>query len=121
MEGESAPEVVWAKIEIMGHRTHYGRVTEVERFGTKMMRVDVPLPAEKVVDGEGQPEERFATFYYGGGSLFSFTPMTEEAARAWAKRQFDDGRSVNPLALMPPEPYRATVYAGDDGDDDLPL
>jgi Protein of unknown function (DUF5131) len=32
----------WALVEVFGHRKHYGRAREVERFGTKMLRVDVP-------------------------------------------------------------------------------
>lgn len=72
---------IWACVEIFGHRRHYGRISEVEKFGTKMLRVDVPA-------AEGAPllghDEQFETFLYGGGSIFSMTPMTEEAARKWA-------------------------------------
>ena len=34
----------WAIVEIMGHRKHAGRIREEERFGAKMLRVDVPTP-----------------------------------------------------------------------------
>jgi hypothetical protein len=90
------PEPFWAKVEIFGHRKHYGRVSEVEQFGTKMLRVDVPLDA----DG------KFATFTYGGGSIFGIAPLTEEVCRKWA--EYDRPATVDPLALMPPEPYRHT-------------
>lgn len=91
------PPEIWACVEIFGHRKHYGRVREVERFGTKMLRIDVPSLAAAPLLGE---EERFDTFFYGGASIFSFTPMTEEAARQWADR--DRPRSTKPLDRLPP-------------------
>ncbi len=95
-------EEIWALVEIFGHRRHYGRVTEVEKFGTKMLRVDVPL--EK--DGE------FATFFYGGASLFGMTPMTEAAARKWAA--YDRPRPQTPVDALPPPESRA--FRDDDDD-----
>lgn len=100
-------EIAWACVEIFGHRKHYGRIAEVDRFGTKMLRVDVPTqpPAPLIED------ESFETFFYGGGAIFSVTPMTEEAARAWAERER-------------PKPYRALDrlpapdFYGDELDDD---
>ncbi len=65
----------WAIVEIMGHRRLGGLVTEVERFGTKMMRVDIP-PAE--VDGQT------ITQFYGGSSIYALTVTDEETARAFA-------------------------------------
>jgi len=32
----------WMLLEIMGHRTHWGRVRQEERFGAKLLRIDVP-------------------------------------------------------------------------------
>jgi hypothetical protein len=96
----AAPETkpvdeIWALVEVFGHRKHYGRVTEVEKFGTKMLRVDVP----GATDGE------FETFFYGGGSIFGMTPMTEAAARKWAA--YDRPQRVRPLdALPPPDDFR---------------
>lgn len=80
----------WGRVEIFGHRSHIGRLSEVERFGTKMLRIDAPTTDPEV----------FETFYYGGGSVFSIAPMTEEAARAWAARY-----APRPVALtgrLPP-------------------
>jgi hypothetical protein len=71
----------WALVEIMGHRTHWGRVREEERFGTKMLRVDVPSIERKPAEVEGgEPIAIFtwSTHYYGGASIFSFT-LTDEA------------------------------------------
>jgi|SRR5579883_2022307 len=86
----------WACVEIFGHRRHYGRIAEVERFGTKMLRIDVPSLREAPTNGE---PETFETFFYGGGSIFSLTPMTEEAARAYAER--DRPRPFTPRSALP--------------------
>lgn len=67
---------LWACVEIFGHRRHYGRISEVERFGAKMIRIDVPSAEPATFD----------TFFYGGAAIFSVTPCTEESARSWAER-----------------------------------
>lgn len=80
---EPEPRFEWAIVEIMGHRKHAGRVREDERFGAKMLRVDVPTiivtpPAEQ----DGQPVysvEKWVTHWYGGPSIFSFTLTDEES------------------------------------------
>lgn len=98
----SVPPESWACVEIFGHRKHYGRVQEVERFGTKMLRIDVPLP----LDAQPTPggAEAFETFLYGGGSIFSLTPMTEEAARKWAEH--NRPMRYKPMDRLPsPDPY----------------
>lgn len=59
----------WAVVELMGHVKMAGRVTEEERFGAKMGRVDIP---------QG---DAFVTQYFGGGSVYRLTPCTEETAR----------------------------------------
>lgn len=96
-----APDT-WACVEVFGHRRHYGRVTEVEKFGTKMMRVDVP----------GAEPESFETFFYGGGSIFSLTPMTEAAARAYAER--DRPKPYTPRSALPPPEMDSGVGLNDD-------
>lgn len=86
----------WAIVEIFGHRRHAGRTREEERFGAKMLRIDVPNMAhigyeEPTTEG-AKPEPKFettwVTHYYGGSSIFSFT-LTDEASamshnRPWA-------------------------------------
>jgi hypothetical protein len=63
----------WAIVEIFGHRRHAGRTREEERFGAKLLRVDVPI--------KGAPAEHgWTTHYYGGSSIFSFTPTDEASA-----------------------------------------
>ncbi len=62
----------WMLVEIMGHRTHWGRARQEERFGAKMLRIDVPVNGDPITHG-------WETHYYGGASIFSFT-LTDEAA-----------------------------------------
>ena len=88
---DGKPAELWACVEIFGHRKHYGRVSEVERFGTKLLRVDVPVNAGRLVGdrqivAHAEAAEVFETHVYGGGAIFSLTPMTEESARSWAAR-----------------------------------
>lgn len=62
----------WAIVELMGHVRIAGLVTEEERFGAKLGRVEIPNGAE------------FVTQYFNGASLYRLTPTTEELARAVA-------------------------------------
>jgi len=59
----------WAIVEIMGHRKHFGRIREVEQFGAKMMRVDVPTDGDPATKG-------WTTHFYTGASIFSLTYTT---------------------------------------------
>ncbi len=63
---ETAPPDEYAIVEIFGHRRHAGRILEVERFGTKMLRVDEPT--------KGDFEKGYTSHFYGGGAIFSCTP-----------------------------------------------
>jgi len=70
----------WALVEIMGHRTHWGRIREEERFGAKMLRVDVPSIDRQPNPDGGEPVNvvTWSTHYYGGSAIFSFS-LTDEA------------------------------------------
>lgn len=70
------PVSEWARVEIFGHRIHFGRVTEADRFGAKMLRLDQPTADPEV----------FETLFYGGSSIFSLTPLTEAECRRLAER-----------------------------------
>ena len=62
----------WAVVEIMGHRRHAGRVREEERFGAKLLRIDIP--------NKGDPDAHgWTTHYYPGSALFSFSPAERDA------------------------------------------
>lgn len=104
-ERTTVPEVpvdddgwTWAIVEIMGFRKHAGRIREVEQFGAKMLRVDVPVLAyAPVADSELAPIlvasptiERWETHLYGGSAIFGITPTSEDVVMK---------------ANRPPEPY----------------
>lgn len=65
----------WAIVELMGHRRLGGLVTEEERCGTMMLRVDIP-PADD--------DAQTITQYYGGSVIYALTITDEETARAFA-------------------------------------
>jgi hypothetical protein len=71
----------WAIVEIMGHRSHACRAREVEKFGAKMIRVDVPLKGDPATNG-------WETHFYGGASVFSYTP-TDEASVMKINKPYD--------------------------------
>lgn len=72
----------WAIVEIFGHRMHAGRVREEEKFGSKLCRIDVP----KI--GPGPDEVTWSSHYYGGTSIFSFTPTDERTVMNRAKHAY---------------------------------
>lgn len=91
----------WCIVEVFGHRSHVGRAKEEERFGAKMLRID-----ELKIDSAGI--DVWETLYYGGSSLFSYRPVTEEVARKVAKR------------FYPSAPQITSRTADDEEDDDRP-
>ena len=105
MSEQTAPDT-WAIVELMGHVKLGGRLTEEERFGAKLGRLDIPNPT-----GEG-----FVTRFFGGASVYSITIVTEEAARVVAVRA---PAPVSPWE-MPKQPAalpRARQREDDDQDD----
>lgn len=82
----------WAIVELMGHRRRAGFVQEVEQFGAKMLRIDIPA-------GEGA----WVTEFYGGSSIYALRPADEAVARGVAE-QLGDPRPVAPVAYRLPAP-----------------
>jgi hypothetical protein len=78
----------WAIVEIFGHRKHAGRISEVERFGAKMLRVDVPT--------SDKPDAEFVSHFYGGASIFGITYTDEVSARRLNKPYADPYRASLP-------------------------
>lgn len=70
------PEGEYAIVEALGHRTLVGRVSEVERFGTKLLQVE-PLFADVML----------GPVLLGGGSIYQFTPCTADIAFARRPKQ----------------------------------
>lgn len=61
----------WAILEIMGHQTYAGRVTNQEVGGASFVRIDVPeLP--------GKPA---FTKLFGASSIYAITLVSEDVAR----------------------------------------
>jgi hypothetical protein len=89
----------WALIEQMGFRKTVAKVREVEQFGAKMLRLDVPF-----FDGDGPPAG-FTTRFAGGQSLYQVSPMDEELALT-AARQQSDPRPVRPATFRISEDVR---------------
>lgn len=100
---EIAPiEWEWAVVEIFGHRQHAGRCREHEKFGAKMLRVDVPIKGDPVTNG-------WETHWYGGSSIFSYTLTDEDSVM----------RSNKPYE--PPSRYRLPAPESFDEDDEIPI
>lgn len=65
----------WAILELLGHTRLAGFVTEEERFGAKIGRIDIPTP-----DGD------MVTQYFSAASIYRLTPCEEAVARDAVKR-----------------------------------
>ncbi len=93
----------WALVEQMGFRKTVGKVSEVEMYGTKMLRLDIPPP-----DGG---DEGWTTRFCGGPSLYQVSPLSEAVALDAIKDQRD------PRPVRPTD-YRIEDRTGDAGGDD---
>jgi hypothetical protein len=96
----------WAHIEAMGHRGHWGSVTEQVIAGAAFLRVDEFRIGDEMSSG---------TYYYPPSSIYCLTPCSEEKARLMA----------TPYSLRPKEAIEAggdgEPYVVDDFDDDYEL
>ena len=97
------PEGFWAIVELMGHVRIAGFVTEEDRFGVRMGRIDI-------YDGE-----KCVTQFFSGSSVYRITPVEESIAR-------DIGKHT-PAPVSRWELSAKVLPAGDDRDDeeDFPL
>lgn len=126
----------WAILELMGHVRMAGRVTEEERFGSKVGRIDVPYPETPCktcgetgsvlpfgtctsptcpdCGGAGHFPGGFTTVYFTAASIYRMTPTTEAIARGVAK-----GTQPKPVHRWElPSPDRATAVLNGEWDDD---
>ena len=115
----------WCILEIMGHQTFAGMVSEQAIGGASFVRIDVP-------ETDGLPA---FSKCFGAASIYCITPVTEEIARLRAKSLRQAPLSVYDLpaelrarmaapALTGPssdDDSRDDDYDFDHGDDDLPL
>jgi len=104
------PEGEYAIVEALGHRTLVGRVSEVERFGTKLLQVE-PMFADVML----------GPVLLGGGSIYQFTPCTPDIAYARRPKQAYNlppsvAATIPPLAL-PSNEELPSFLAGEDDED----
>ena len=96
----------WAIIELMGHVRMAGKVSEIERYGSKVGRIDIP-------DGAN-----FRTQFFGGSSVYRETPCSEDVARAVAAQSMPQPIHTWEMPRLPaPEPDEHLDDVGD-GDAD---
>ena len=85
-----APDT-FAVVEVMGHNTFAGKVSEHVVGGTAFIRVDVPAISEKLEKSYGgqycYPAVPAFTKLIGASSIYAITPCTEEVALRMAARR----------------------------------
>ena len=121
----SSPYEGWAILELMGHRTLLGRVSEVEQFGAKVCQIDAlsieaftgECGGERVyahVCPEHPLTETWLTQYYGASAIYCLTPSDEETIRGKLARTY-----LRPTyALVAAREYEE-VDDEDESDDEL--
>jgi hypothetical protein len=90
LAADSLPEGEFAIVEVLGHRTLVGRVTEIQRFGSSLLQVE-PFFTDMML----------GPVLIGGGSIYQLTPVTAEVAYAQRPQQ----------GYQLPPPVQATVPA----------
>jgi hypothetical protein len=117
---ETTPDT-WAIVELMGHYRIAGRLSEEEKFGCKMGRVDIPT-LEKCACQHASHEtpespnvkcvecldsgfvKGFITQYFGGASVYKISIVSEEVAR-------HTSRSTSPAPVSPWDFPKAAIAA----------
>lgn len=101
----------WAILEIMGHQTYAGMVSEQSVGGASFVRIDVP-------ETEGQPA---FTKLFGAASIYCISPVTEEVGRMMAKRFRKEPVSVYDLPEDIQRRLRQPALAGPSAHEDEDL
>jgi hypothetical protein len=103
----------WAVVEVMGHRSYGGFVTEQQVAGAAFVRVDVP----EVTTQRGVAMQAY-TKLFGAASIYCISPCTEELARLHEARKLSGYDELRLPALPPPETV-GEIIREDEGDEDL--
>jgi hypothetical protein len=98
----------WSIVEIMGHQTYAGFVTEQVVGGAALTRVDVPEVGE----------EKAFTKMFGSAAIYCITPVSEEVARLAALRTHNAPVSIY-MPELHPQPERRQISAGYGHDEDV--
>lgn len=108
------PPGEYAIVELFGHTTLVGRISEVERFGAKMMALE-PL----------YRDELLPAVFHGGAAIYRLTPCSPEIALAHQPREAwqipAPIRCIVPATLLEAPPSTTIEDAldpDDEGDDD---
>jgi hypothetical protein len=80
----------WARVEILGHRRHFGRISEVTRFGVAMLQIEIP-----------RQDDGFDLAFYPASSLFSVALLDEATARRRNAREQGWPISAEPPLYTP--------------------
>lgn len=84
----------YAIVEVLGHRTIVGRISEVERFGTKLLAIEAIWQSELL-----------PAALIGGASIYQLTPCTADTAFAHsAKHHWELPASIRAIAPKPALP-----------------
>jgi hypothetical protein len=144
MSDKTEQAEMWAIVELMGHVKLAGRMTEEEKFGAKMGRLDIPRTPDpnckacggwghidKSDVGEGQTAHPcglcggFVTQFFGGGSVYRITIVSEAVARHVAKGNapapvspWDFPKALPETTSYVGEPTRRHDEFDDSGDED---
>ena len=101
------PKGEYAIVEVLGHRTIIGRISEVARFGATLMSIepiwqDALLPAALI----------------GGSSIYQLTPCSADVAFArQPRRHYQLPPSIQATVPAPPAPM---LEHRDEDDDEAP-
>lgn len=91
---------MWGILELMGHVRLAGKITEEERFGGKLGRIDIP-----------NKDGGFTTQFFNASSIYRLTPTSEETA-------FQVAVNCQPTPVHAWELPKARTIANDPQDDD---
>ena len=96
----------FAVIELMGHNTLAGYISEQTIAGTAMLRVDVPAVGDVPA----------YTKFVSGSAVYGITPTSQEVAERAAQRL--QVRPVSQFLLLPAPAQRPSLIDSTAGDDD---
>jgi len=86
----------WAICEQMGFKKRVGKISEVEMYGAKMLRIDLPVFNPNQIEGSAWEIIDWVTEFAGGPSIYNITPVSEAVGIDLA-RQRGDPRPVMPV------------------------
>jgi hypothetical protein len=88
----------WAIVEQMGFKKRIGKISEVEMYGAKMLRIDLPVfdPAPLPFPGAIPIILDWVSEFAGGPSIYNITPVSDEVGINLAHER-GDPRPVRPV------------------------